>query len=77
VSEWVTKTVRAYNVLAGDVVDVFDAKKHRAVKLTVQWVDDSEERGEPGKVDIGFRRKTFGWRLERLKLVRVRRLVRR
>ena len=67
--EWVTRRVRAYNVKPGDVVRCFDAKRFREVLLTVHWVKDTDS----DTVDIGFRRKTFGWRLKRLSYVRVRR----
>lgn len=68
-AEWVTKRVRAYNVRAGDVVDVWNLKRQRPGKLTVQWVDARAA----DRVDIGFRRRLFGWRLKRNQLVRVRR----
>lgn len=66
--EWSTRQVRAYNVKPGDVLSCFDTKRFREVKLTVSWVDD-----KGAEVWVGFRKRLVGWRLARMRLIRVRR----
>ena len=70
---WTTKSVRAYNLKKGDVLDCYDSKRRRAVKLTVQWVDPQNALDD--LVHVGFRRRAFGWKLKRMQIIRVRRLI--
>ena len=70
----VTKQVRAYNVRPGDVIEAFDSKSCRVVRLTVAWCGSSPPEAAPGHVDIGFRRQLFGYRRPRMSIVRVLRV---
>jgi hypothetical protein len=72
VKAWSTRRVRAYNLEPGDVLSCFDTKRMREVKLTVSWVQD-----KGAEVWVGFRKRLFGWKLARARLIRVRRLLKR
>jgi hypothetical protein len=71
---WETKRVRAYNLKPGDVVEFLDTKKAKTVKRTVQDVVTSPE--VEGNVVIKFRSYRWALHVERMMLVRTRRLNR-
>jgi len=72
--EWVTRSVRAYNVKPGDVVEFYDSKRHKVVRKTVASVTEADDP-EVDSVLIRFRQRCrYGLMMKRLSLVRVRRL---